>query len=66
MVLHKKVKNIREIYEVCAGHVCRQQGNGDVGMTEGRFSDNIVISSETSGRESGEVEVSGGKMNENQ
>lgn len=30
MVLHKKVKNIREIYEVCAGHVCRQQGNGDV------------------------------------
>lgn len=43
-----------------------QQGNGDVGMTEGRFSDNIVISSETSGRESGEVEVSGGKMNENQ
>lgn len=36
-------------------------------MTEGRFSDNTVISSETSGREPGEVEVcSGGKMNENQ
>lgn len=28
MVLHKKVKNTREIYEVCAGHVCGQ-GNGD-------------------------------------
>lgn len=29
MVLHKKVKSIREIYEVCAGHVCGQQSNGD-------------------------------------